>query len=118
MTLGKFKGPKVWSQTRMVAYEFEMIQIFFRKPCLFRYSKQMSSFDCQCLVMLTLNIIFFNQQSTYDGDSFLVFKLINSFYYKFQGIGAGAAGAEGFQLEPEPEPEPHFLPSAPAPADL
>ena len=32
------------------------------------------------------------------------------------GAGAGAAGAEGFQLEPEPEP--HFLPSAPAPADL
>ena len=34
--------------------------------------------------------------------------------HKNQGIGAGAAGAEGFQLAPEP----HFLPSAPAPADL
>ena len=39
----------------------------------------------------------------------------NMCYFK-QGIGAGAAGAEGFQLEPELEP--HFLPPAPAPADL
>ena len=29
LTCGKFKRPKVWSQTRMVVYEFDMLERFF-----------------------------------------------------------------------------------------
>ena len=29
LTCGTFKRPKVWSQTRMVVYEFDMLESFF-----------------------------------------------------------------------------------------
>ena len=63
MTLGKFKRPKVWSQTRMVAYEFEMILRFLENSVFLDIpDKFLLLAKCQCLVMFSLKIILKNVQ--------------------------------------------------------
>ena len=58
ITSGQFKRPKVWSTTRMVVYEFEMIERFLENSTFLDIPiKYMLLAKCQCLVMFALKII-------------------------------------------------------------
>ena len=58
ITQGKFKRPKLWSSTRMVVYEFEMLERFFENQIYFDHpSKYILLAQVQCLVMFSLKII-------------------------------------------------------------
>ena len=57
ITSCQLKRPKVWSSTRMVVYEFEIIERFLENSkCL--AIKYMMLAKCKCLVMFALKIIF------------------------------------------------------------
>ena len=63
ITSGDFKRPKVWSTTRMVVYEFEMIERFLQNSSYLDIPiKYMLLAKCQCLVMFALKIILKNVQ--------------------------------------------------------
>ena len=57
-TGGKFKRPKVWSNTRMVVYEFEMLERFLENKVYFDHpQKYLILAKVYCLVMFSLKII-------------------------------------------------------------
>lgn len=63
VTAGKFKRPKVWSTTRMVVYEFEMIERFLENSVFLDIPvKFLMLAKCQCLVMFSFKIILRNVQ--------------------------------------------------------
>ena len=63
VTAGQFKRPKVWSTTRMVVYEFEMIERFLENSVFLDIPiKFLLLAKCQCLVMFCLKIILKNVQ--------------------------------------------------------
>ena len=64
MTFGQFKRPKVWSNTRMAVYEFDMLERFLENAVyLDIQSKFLLLAQTQCLVMFTLKLILKNVQS-------------------------------------------------------
>ena len=64
LTLGKFKRPKVWSNTRMAVYEFDMLERFLKNSIyLDEQSKFILLAQTQCLVMFTLKLILKNFQT-------------------------------------------------------
>ena len=63
VTVGQFKRPKVWSTTRMVVYEFEMIERFLENSVFLDIPiKFLMLAKCQCLVMFCLKIKLKNVQ--------------------------------------------------------
>ena len=65
MTQGNFKRPKVWSNTRMVVYEFEMLERFLQNAKFFDIpSKYMLLAQIYCLAMFSLKIILKHVQKT------------------------------------------------------
>ena len=63
ITSGNFKRPKVWSQTRMVVYEFEMLERFLENSIYLDIpSKYIILAKCQCLVMFALKYLLKNLQ--------------------------------------------------------
>ena len=64
ISMGLFKRPKVWSSTRMVVYEFEMVERFLENSM---YLDIPTNFlllaQCHCLSMFALKIVLKNVQS-------------------------------------------------------
>ena len=57
-TDGKFKRPKVWSNTRMVVYEFEMLERFLENKIYFDHpEKSLTLAKVYCLAMFALKIV-------------------------------------------------------------
>ena len=63
---GEFKHPKVWSNTRMVVYEFEMLERFLENQEYFDHypSKYLIMAQVHCLVMFAMKIILRAVQKT------------------------------------------------------
>ena len=62
-TLGSFKRPKVWSTTRMVVYEFEMLERFLQNSIFLDIPiKFILLAKSQCLVMFALKYLLKNVQ--------------------------------------------------------
>ena len=65
MTQGNFKRPKVWSNTQMVVYDFEMLERFLQNAKFFDIpSKYMLLAQIYCLAMFSLKIILKHVQKT------------------------------------------------------
>ena len=65
-TQGKFRRPKVWSSTRMVVYEFDMVECFLDNALYFDIPLRFHLIaQCLLLVMFALKIILKHVQKTY-----------------------------------------------------
>ena len=63
ISLGMFKRPKVWNSTRMVVYEFEMVERFLENSIdLDIPTKYLLVAKCHCLAMFALKIVLKNVQ--------------------------------------------------------
>ena len=63
ITHGSFKRPKVWSSTRMVVYEFDMVERFLENSIYLDIAlKYLLLALCHCLVMFALKIVLKNVQ--------------------------------------------------------
>ena len=64
ISMGLFKRPKVWSSTRMVVYEFEMVERFLENSMYLDIpTKFLLLAQCHCLSMFALKIVLKNVQS-------------------------------------------------------
>ena len=63
ISMGLFKRPKVWSSTRMVVYEFEMVERFLENSMYLDIpTKFVLLAQCHCLSMFALKIVLKNVQ--------------------------------------------------------
>ena len=77
-TDGKFKRPKVWSNTRMVVYEFDMLERFLENKIYFDYPhKTLTLAKMYCLVMFALKIILKCVQKTNISKEYVKSVIIN-----------------------------------------
>ena len=79
LTHGVFKRPKIWSNTRMVVYEFDMVQRFLENALFMDIpTTYLLTAQCHCLILFALKIILKNVQRTDLPQSYVKFVILDN----------------------------------------